>query len=83
MLGVQTFHLILLIKLRMSEWRLLIKLLEKTLGRKERMPVMVPTSSVSAVDLLMVQLMSPVVMPSTPVMRAVAFRLSSLCVFQP
>ena len=80
--GVHFLHWILLIKLSMSEWRLLEKLLAKVLDLKERVPCIRPTASVSVVARSMVQLTMSVVLPSTPVVRAVALCLSSLGVFQ-
>ena len=58
-----------------------MKVLSKRLGLKARMPGRVPMSSVSVVVWLIVQLMVSVVMPSTPVRRVEALRLSSLWVF--
>ena len=81
--GVHFLHWILLIKLSMSEWRLLERLLANVLDLKERMPCFNQTSSVFVVARSMVQLIMSVVLPSTPVVRAVALRVSSLCVFVP
>ena len=75
--GDQCFQWILLMKLRMSECRLLMKVLSKVLGLKDKIPGMVPTSIASRVVWLIVQLTMSVVVPSTPVIRAVALRVSS------
>ena len=61
-----------------------MKTLSKVLGLKDKMPGMVPMSSVFVLVRLMVQLIMSVVMLSTPVARAAAFLLASLCVlFRP
>ena len=60
-----------------------MKELSNELGLKESIPGNVPMSLVLRVEWLIVQLIMSVVLPSTPVIRAVALCFSSRCVFRP